>query len=66
MFAEWVTTCVQWGIIIASAAFTLFIIAMMILGFFSAGARWLRGGRDEKNNTQDKDDDDFFRPSKPA
>lgn len=59
MFAEWVTTGVSWGIMIASAAFTLFVIAGTVLGFLSIGARWLKGGHDEK---EDKEHDDFYRP----
>ena len=56
MFVNWITTGVGWGIMIASAAFTIFVIAMTVLGFLSIGARWLRGGRDE---TDDATDDNF-------
>lgn len=58
MFAEWVTTGVSWGIMIASMLFTLLMIALLVVGFFSLGAWFLKGGDDNgtKEDWQDRPD----------
>lgn len=61
MFAEWVTTGVGWGVMIASAAFTLFVVAGVVVGFMSILAWWLKGGRVDAQD--EKDFEDFNRKS---
>lgn len=56
MFAEWVTTGVSWGIMIASMLFTLLMIAVIVVGFFSLGAMFLKGG-DDNGKTENWQDD---------
>lgn len=64
MFAEWVTTGVSWGIMLASAAFTIFAIAGFLIGLLSMLAYFLKGDSDEEKDK--KDWDDFNRPHRPA
>lgn len=63
MFAEWVTTGVSWGIMIASMLFTLVMIAVLVVGFFSLGAMFLKGG-DDNGKTNDGWQEDKDRPSR--
>lgn len=53
MFAEWVTTGVSWGVMIASAASTLLAIVGLVVGFMSILAWWLKGGKE--NAQEDKE-----------
>ena len=62
MFAEWVTTGVGWGIMIASAAFTIFVIAGFIIGLLSMLAYFLRGDQGEEKDTEDN----FKHPRRPV
>ena len=63
MFAEWVTTGVSWGVMVASAAVTLFAFLGFVVGLLSIGAWFLKGGHDDEDK-KDKENDNFNRPSK--
>lgn len=61
MFAEWVTTGVSWGIMIASAAVTLFAVMGFVIGIMSIIAFFIKGGQDEDK----KDMDDIYKDNRP-
>lgn len=56
MFAEWVTIGVSWGIKVASMFFTLLMIIGLVIGLFSLGAMFLKGG-DDNGTPKDRQDD---------
>ena len=63
MFAEWVTIGVRLAVIIASAAFTLFVFAGFIIGLLSMIAYFTKGDRDEEKDKKDWDDFNHNRPA---